>query len=124
MSFSSFEYHIFYILYPLVTYLLTVPRKICRCKDRPEQTSIPPSPCRCLTKRYSNCIGSISIKPYINATLAQSDRAGGETDFWLNAVLKGGLELWHSKWSEDLGSISALQNFPEGISEGKDNFWH
>jgi hypothetical protein len=25
-SFSSFEYRVFYVLYPLVTYLLTLPR--------------------------------------------------------------------------------------------------
>jgi hypothetical protein len=26
MLFSSFEYHIFYVLYPFVTHLLTIPR--------------------------------------------------------------------------------------------------
>jgi hypothetical protein len=35
MFFSRFEYHMFYVLYPFVTYLLTLPRTICRyCRTR------------------------------------------------------------------------------------------
>jgi hypothetical protein len=46
----------------------------------------------------------------------------GETGFWWNVVLKRGVGTMAEQMA--LGSVSALQNFPDGISEGKDNFWH